>query len=68
MADAAKPVIRLTWEEWQASRDARRKALAERGLGAPCRRSTAKPETLAAARLIDATKPNAASFDIPSTH
>ena len=60
MADVAKPVIRLTWKEWQASRGARRMALAARGLDAPCRRTTARPEALAAARRIDASKPNGA--------
>ena len=52
MADGAKPVIRLTWREWQEGRAAKRRALAARGLAAPCRRTTAKPAALAAAKTI----------------
>lgn len=52
MADAMKPAIRLTWREWQEGRAAKRRALAARGLAAPCRRTTAKPATLAAAKSM----------------
>ena len=40
MADAAeRKVIRMTWDEWRASRAAKRAALAEKGLSAPSRRA-----------------------------
>lgn len=43
-----KKAIRLSWEEWQSRRAARREALTRKGLSTACRRSTAKPKTLAA--------------------
>jgi hypothetical protein len=57
MADAHKTIIRLSWREWQASRAKKRSALAARGLTAPCRRKTARPETLAAADVKSAIFP-----------
>ena len=54
MADAAeRKVIRLTWDEWRASRAPKRAALAEKGLAAPSRRTTARPEARAALRAFD---------------
>ncbi len=47
-SEGRKP-IRLTWAEWQTQRAAKREALAQKGLSEPCRRSTAKPATMAAA-------------------
>ena len=49
MAEAAKAANRMTWREWQESRGAKRRMLEAKGLGAPCRRTTARPEALAAA-------------------
>ena len=50
MADAAeRKVIRMTWNEWRASRA----ALAEKGLSAPSRRTTARPEARAALRALE---------------
>ena len=37
-------IIRLTWEDWQASRAIKKAALAAKGLSAPSRRTTAKTE------------------------
>lgn len=48
MCGEGRKVVRLSWEEWQRGRAARREALAKKGLAAPCRRSTAKPNALAA--------------------
>ena len=48
MPDATLRIIRLTWEDWQASRAIRKAALAAKGLSAPSRRTTAKPEARAA--------------------
>ena len=54
MADAAeRKVIRMTWDEWRASRAAKRAALAEKGLSAPSRRTTARPEARAALRALE---------------
>ena len=54
MADPSKrKVIRMTWDEWRASRAAKRAALAEKGLAAPSRRTTARPEARAALRAFD---------------
>ena len=51
MADPSeRKVIRMTWYEWRASRAAKRAALAEKGLAAPSRRTTARPEARAALR------------------
>ena len=44
MPDAAPRVIRLSWTEWQATRVAKKTALESKGLSAPSRRTTAKPE------------------------
>ena len=53
MADAAeRKVIRMTWDEWRASRAAKRAALAEKGLAAPSRRTTARPEAREALRGV----------------
>jgi hypothetical protein len=41
-------IIRLTWEDWQASRAIKKAALAAKGLSAPSRRTTAKIEARAA--------------------
>ena len=46
-------VIRMTWDEWRASRAAKRAALAEKGLSAPSRRTTARPEARAALRALE---------------
>ena len=48
MPDATLRIIRLTWEDWQASRAIRKAALAAKGLSAPSRRTTAKTEARAA--------------------
>ena len=54
MDDAAeRKVIRMTWDEWRASRAAKRAALAENGLAAPSRRTTARPEARAALRAFE---------------
>ena len=47
-------VIRMTWDEWRASRAAKRAALAEKGLDAPSRRTTARVEARAALRAFTA--------------
>ena len=53
MADSSgKEVIRITWDEWLASRAAKRAALAAKGLSAPSRRTTSRAETRRAAREI----------------
>lgn len=41
-------IIRLSWEDWQASRAIKKAALAAKGLSAPSRRTTAKIEARAA--------------------
>lgn len=41
-------IIRLSWEDWQASRAIKKAALAAKGLSAPSRRTTAKTEARAA--------------------
>lgn len=48
MSEAASRVIRLSWEDWQASRAIKKAALAAKGLSAPSRRTTAKTEARAA--------------------
>lgn len=54
MADAAeRKVIRMTWNEWRALRAAKRAALAKKGLAAPSRRTTARPEARAALRALE---------------
>ena len=51
MADAAeRKVVRMTWDD---SRAAKRAALAEKGLSAPSRRTTARPEARAALRALE---------------
>ena len=37
-------VIRLSWEEWRAGREAKRAALAAHGLSGESRRQSARPE------------------------
>ena len=37
-------VIRLSWDEWQAGRAAKRAALAAHGLSGESRRTSARPE------------------------
>ena len=55
MADGdERRVIRMTWDEWRASRVAKRAALAEKGLAAPSRRTTARVEARAALRAFPA--------------
>ena len=45
MADGTeREVVRMTWDEWLASRAAKRAALAAKNLTAPSRRTTARPE------------------------
>lgn len=45
MADGTeREVVRMTWDEWLASRAAKRAALAAKNLDAPSRRTTARPE------------------------
>ena len=39
-----REVVRMTWDEWLASRAAKRAALAAKNLAAPSRRATARPE------------------------
>ncbi len=48
MPDTTSRIIRLTWEDWQASRAIKKGALAAKGLSAPSRRTTAKPKARAA--------------------
>ena len=51
MADRAESgVIRMTWDEWCASRAAKRAVLEKNGLAAPSRRTTARPEAREALR------------------
>lgn len=52
MSESASQIIRLSWDEWLASRAAKRAALEAKGLSAPSRRSTARPEARAAAERI----------------
>jgi len=53
VADSSeKEVIRMTWDEWLASRAAKRAALAAKGLSAPSRRTTSRAEARRAAREI----------------
>ncbi len=52
MAEPASSHKRLSWDEWKASREAKRRLLAQKGLDAPCNRSTAKPVAKAAAERI----------------
>lgn len=44
MAESTGRTIRLSWNEWQAGRAAKRAALAAHGLLGASRRSTARPE------------------------
>ena len=54
MADAAeRKVVRMTWDEWRASRAAKRAALAEKGLAEPSRRTTARPEAREALHVLE---------------
>ena len=48
MPDTTSRIIRLSWEDWQASRAIKKAALAAKGLSAPSRRTTAKIEARAA--------------------
>lgn len=48
MENERRRIIRLSWDEWRNSRKARMEALAKKGLLAPCRRTTAKPQAIAA--------------------
>ena len=53
MADSSeKEVIRITWDEWLASRAAKRAALAAKGLSAPSRRTTSRAEARRVAQEI----------------
>ena len=53
MADSSeKEVIRITWDEWLASRAAKRSALAAKGLSAPSRRTTSRVAARRAAQEI----------------
>ena len=52
MSENATRIIRLSWDEWLASRAAKKAALKAKGLSAPSRRSTARPEARAAAERI----------------
>ena len=45
-------VIRLSWKEWQEGRQAKKAALAAKGLSAPSRRTTARTEARAALERI----------------
>ena len=45
---ATSRVIRLSWKEWQEGRQAKKATLAAKGLSAPSRRTTARPEARAA--------------------
>ena len=56
MADRAESrVIRMTWDEWRASRGAKRAALEKKGLATLSRRTTSRPESRAALRSLDDT-------------
>ena len=53
MADSSeKEVIGITWDEWLASRAAKRAALAAKGLSAPSRRTTSRAAARRAAQEI----------------
>ena len=52
--DDDRKVIRMTWDEWRVSRAEKRAALAEKGLAAPSRRTTARAEARAALREFSA--------------
>lgn len=53
MADSSeKEVIRITWDEWLASRAAKRAALAAKGLSVPSRRTTSRTAARRAAQEI----------------
>ena len=52
MSENATRIIRLSWDEWLASRAAKKAALEAKGLSAPSRRSTARPEARAASERI----------------
>ena len=53
MADSPeKEVIRITWDEWLASRAAKRAALAAKGLSAPSCRTTSRTAARRAAQEI----------------
>ena len=53
MADSSeKEVFRITWDEWLASRAAKRAALAAKGLSAPSRRTTSRTAARRAAQEI----------------
>ena len=57
MADSSeKEVIRITWDEWLASRAAKRAALAAKGLSAPSRRTTSRAEARRVAQEIARAK------------
>ena len=61
MADGdERRVIRMTWDEWRASRAVKRAAFAEKGLAAPSRRATARVEARAALRAFTAATCDAA--------
>lgn len=61
MADGdERRVIRMTWDEWRASRAAKRAALAEKDLAVPSRRTTARAEARAALRAFTAATCDAA--------
>ena len=53
-------VIRMTWDEWRSSRAVKRVALAEKGLAAPSRRTTAREEARAVLRAFTAATCDAA--------
>jgi hypothetical protein len=48
MPETTSRIIRLSWEDWQASRAVKRAILVAKGLSAPSRRTTAKREARAA--------------------
>ena len=52
MPEPSPEVKRLSWEQWKAARESKRRLLAEKGLDAPCRRSTAKPVAQEAAKTL----------------
>ena len=52
MSESASRIIRLSWDEWLASRAAKRAALEAKALSFPSRRSTARPEARATAERI----------------
>ena len=53
MADSSeKEAIRITWDEWLASRAAKRAALAAKGLSAPSRRTPSRAAARRAAQEI----------------